>query len=196
MENRGSLDPLAQLVGQLSTSRKGNAHVLGVIGCRSGDGATFVARSLSTALASRTDEEVVELSPADLSACAWDTHGSILEACSKRSPSNLWRLDPPTRHGSAKQPGASGVLARVVEALSSRFGFVVLDCGAVGVSGMLWPVARVVDELLLVVGAGETTKSQIAYAQRLIERSGAPLAGCILNKRTYPLPKPIYRLLT
>lgn len=183
-----------QLVGQISSSRNGAVRVLGIVGCRSGDGTTFVTQSLSAALAMNTEEDVVEINCSRPLVGAFDTHAAVLEACSKGSSSNLWRFDPP-RLGVVKQQAAFAALGRIVEVLSTRFRFLVLDCGAVGVSGMLWPVARVVDDLLLVVAAGETTKSQIVYAQRLIERSGAHLAGCILNKRTYPLPKRLYRLL-
>jgi Mrp family chromosome partitioning ATPase len=59
----------------------------------------------------------------------------------------------------------------------------------------MWQVAPVVDDVFLVVAAGETKREQVTYAQRIIAQSGAPLSGCILNKRTYPLPGPLHRFL-
>jgi hypothetical protein len=188
------LDPLEQVVGQLANSKPGTGRILGIAGCRSGDGASFVVDSLSAALASRTDEQVLMCSIGDLLCCSGSPAATIFGSCAMQSPSNLWKLDT-KRPASMRKNSNPGGLRDTCTILSTRFSFVVIDCGAVSNSGTFWPAAQIVDDLLLVVAAGETKKSQIAYAQRLIARSGAHLAGCILNKRTYPLPERLYRLL-
>jgi Mrp family chromosome partitioning ATPase len=188
------IDPLDQVASQLASSAGEKSCVLGVAGCRSGDGATFVSQALAASLALRTDEQVLETSITDLLCCAGESGATILGSCLLISPRNLWRLVPP-RQVQSRPHAAMASLKHLTELLANRFRFIVLDCGAVSVSGTLWPVAQIVDDLLLVVAAGETKKTQIAYAQRLVARSGAHLAGCILNKRTYPLPKTFYRLL-
>jgi Mrp family chromosome partitioning ATPase len=72
---------------------------------------------------------------------------------------------------------------------------VLLDCGAVNGAGQIWQVGQVVDDVFLVVAAGETTRDQITFAQRIVAQAGANLSGCILNKRTYPIPSLVHRLL-
>lgn len=182
---------LDQVVGQLASAGKGQStsRVLGIAGCRKGAGATFVTRTLSRSLSRRTDEEILETSITDLIANADQPVSSIVNA----GPANLWTLKSPTTAGI---PSVSPIaeLQELVDVLSRRFRFILVDCGAVTTSGMLWPLAQVADDMVLVVAAGETRAAQVKYAQRLIARSGAHLAGCILNKRTYPLPARLYEL--
>ena len=194
MTDEQSINPLNQIVGQLAGLADGKSRVVGVAGCRTGDGATFVSQALAAAVALRTEEQVLESSITDLLCCAGESGAIILGSCSLKIDRNLWRLTPP-RQIRPQQHVALAGLQQVTAVLASRFRFLVLDCGAVSVSGTLWPAAQVVDDLLLVVAAGETKKTQISYARQLIARSGAHLAGCILNKRTYPLPRFLYRLL-
>lgn len=193
IESQG-IEALDLVVGQLTSSQSKTTRVLGIAGCRSGDGATFLTEALSSALAARTEEQVLEASLSDLLCCAGETHGAILDSCSMQSTPNCSRFAP-ARLTDREPHVTPARLRHVAAVLATRFRFLVLDCGAIGNSRALWPAAQIVDDLLLVIAAGETTKSQIAYAQRLIARSGIHLAGCILNKRTYPLPKRIYQLL-
>jgi Mrp family chromosome partitioning ATPase len=48
---------------------------------------------------------------------------------------------------------------------------------------------------VLVVEAGVTNKDQIERAARVIRETGGTLLGCVLNKRRYPIPGWLYRLL-
>lgn len=187
-------NPLAQVVGQLTNSETRTSHVLGIAACRSGDGATYTTGALARTLASRTHDNVLEAGISDLACLIGRSTPAMLDACSATSPDNLFRLTCSGGVAPAHHSAPAGIKS-VADALGGKFRFLVLDCGTVSVSGSLWPAAQIVDDLLLVVAAGETKRSQITYAQRLIARSGVHLAGCILNKRTYPLPQQIYRLL-
>jgi Mrp family chromosome partitioning ATPase len=46
-----------------------------------------------------------------------------------------------------------------------------------------------------VVAAGETKRDQIVHAQKLLEILSCDVLGVILNKRTHPIPKFIYKHL-
>ena len=82
-----------------------------------------------------------------------------------------------------------------MEALRRRFDYVILDCPAVAESSDVVSVAPLVDAVLLVVGAGRSTKRQIDYAQHVIAQCGGQLRGCVLNRRTYPVPSVIFNFL-
>ena len=77
---------------------------------------------------------------------------------------------------------------------AGRFYVVVIDGGAVDSSGAL-QVVTAVDGVILVVEAGKTTHSQITRAATVIANCGGRLLGVTLNKRTYPIPAWLYRLL-
>ena len=75
------------------------------------------------------------------------------------------------------------------------FDFVIIDCRPVTGSGDALRMARKVDGVFLVVAAGDTKRSQIEHARGLLEFSTDRLVGLVLNRRTYPVPKPVFELL-
>jgi hypothetical protein len=190
---------LNQIVGKLDAARQriSRARVLGIAGCRSGDGATFVLDTLAKSLAVRSPKGVLRANCGDLLLASHLRPSELLAQCSFTQEAGLWLLSSsgldtsPALLGGATESDLKSAMA----VLCSRFDFVLLDCGAVNASGRIWQLASIVDDVLLVVAAGETRRNQISYAQRIIAQSGAHLSGCILNKRTYPLPGAIHRLL-
>jgi Mrp family chromosome partitioning ATPase len=193
-------DAFEQVLGRLQAMPQAldRARVLGVVGCRSGDGATFVLDSIARMLAARSRKRILKVDSEDLIACTNLGPSELIAQCRFAELFGVWTLSP-SRGGVTSQfreTGVSGDLRDTMAALDARFDFVLLDCGAVTSSGRLWQVAPFMDDLLLVVAAGETKRTQVAYAQRIIEQSGATLSGCVLNKRTYPLPDLIHRIMS
>jgi Mrp family chromosome partitioning ATPase len=188
-----------QIVFQLEAARlkQGRARVLGITACRSGAGATFVLGNLARALAGKSRRGVLIADCADLVLASHLEPSDLLGQCSFTEDAGLRLLSGPDRgrRSSLVETSQDGALAAAMSVLAARFDFVLLDCGAANVSGRMWQVASVVDDVFLVVAAGETKREQVTYAQRIIAQSGAPLSGCILNKRTYPLPGPLHRFL-
>jgi len=186
-----------QVLGQLQAAAQGlnRARVLGVVGCRSGDGASFVYAALSRLLAARSRKRVLQADCADLFVASGLPPAELLSRCWFTEQPGRWKFSAPRLAG-LPDDAPEGNLSSAMEVLDSQFDFVLLDCGAITASGRLWQLAPLIDDLLLVVAAGETRRDQVIFAQRIIEQSGAHLAGCILNKRTYPLPSSIHRLLS
>jgi Mrp family chromosome partitioning ATPase len=77
----------------------------------------------------------------------------------------------------------------------SDFGYVIIDCRPVNESGDALRMARKVDGLFLVVAAGQTKRSQIEHAQGVLQFGTDQLVGLVLNRRTYPVPKTVFKLL-
>lgn len=186
-----------QVLGHLQASAQGldRARVLGVVGCRSGDGTTFVFAALGRLLAARSCKRILQADCADLFIASGFTPAELLSHCWFTEQPGRWRFSRPDGIG-LPSDAPEGNLRSAMEVLESQFDFVLLDCGAITTSGRLWQLAPLIDDLFLVVAAGETRRDQVSFAQRIIAQSGAHLAGCILNKRTYPLPRPIHRLLS
>ena len=56
-------------------------------------------------------------------------------------------------------------------------------------------MAKMIDGVILVVAAGQTRRDQIEQARKLLESSACEVIGLVLNKRTYPIPGFISRIL-
>jgi Mrp family chromosome partitioning ATPase len=88
--------------------------------------------------------------------------------------------------------GAEAVEQRIRELRNWPGAFVLLDCPPLG-SGIPEPFLSMADGVVVVVAAGETSKRDLAGAAETLNAAGAPVVGMILNKRTYAIPKAIFR---
>jgi Mrp family chromosome partitioning ATPase len=83
----------------------------------------------------------------------------------------------------------------LLDALRKDFGYVLIDCAAMSEASEAVSFAIHTDGTLLVIAAGQTRLSQVEQAQKLIETASGRLLGCVLNKRTYPIPQFLYKRL-
>ena len=51
------------------------------------------------------------------------------------------------------------------------------------------------DGIILVVGSNLTRRESARIAKESFEAAGIPIIGAVLNKRTYPIPEALYRIL-
>ena len=86
-------------------------------------------------------------------------------------------------------------VAEVFAALRDRHDCVLLDCGGLDSSVDLLRLAPAADGIVLVVEAGRAGKEQINRAAQMIAEAQGTLLGFVLNKRRYPIPNWLYRLL-
>ena len=86
-------------------------------------------------------------------------------------------------------------VAEVFAALRDRYDCVLLDCGGLDSSVDLLRLAPAADGIVLVVEAGRAGKEQINRAAQMIADAQGTLLGFVLNKRRYPIPNWLYRLL-
>lgn len=75
------------------------------------------------------------------------------------------------------------------------FRFTLIDCPSLEESPLALTLTPHTDGSVLVVSAGSTEQSRIARSRDLLTRSQSPLLGCVLNRRTYPIPRWIYNRL-
>jgi hypothetical protein len=78
---------------------------------------------------------------------------------------------------------------------ANDFDFILADCPPLlcGAQALRWTSAA--SGVFLVVGAGQTHVNQIEESQRLLKDSGSRLEGIVLNRRSYPIPELLYKLL-
>ena len=82
-----------------------------------------------------------------------------------------------------------------ISTTGQNFDFVLVDCPSLATNSQALRWTGAADGVFLVVEAGATQISQIEAAHRMLRTSKSRLEGIILNRRTYPIPKFLYKLL-
>ena len=89
----------------------------------------------------------------------------------------------------------SGALAQFLHAVKSRYRFVLVDVPALNGVTTATRVATLCDGVVLVVESGRLRWQVIHDSLERLRGSNAEIIGAVLNKRTYPVPKWLYRTL-
>lgn len=186
----------SQILGQLEFAQISmqRGRLVGLCGCRSGDGTTFVIDSLARDLARSSRKRVLVADAGHLLAEMSSSSNRLLSLCTFTKEPGIWKMQP-GRDSASSTSADDSPKEDALSWLTAQFQFVLIDLGAVSLSAGLWHLAPALDELLLVVAAGQTRRSQITYAQRLVDQAHGRLTGCVLNRRTYPLPRALYEAL-
>ena len=86
-------------------------------------------------------------------------------------------------------------LRPTLERLRRQFDLLVLDCPSLQASTLVAELAPCVDGYLAVVGANAARKQNIEDLIAQMTVTSAPLLGYLLNRRSYPVPRWLYRIL-
>ncbi|WP_128912404.1 tyrosine-protein kinase family protein [Granulicella sibirica] len=81
----------------------------------------------------------------------------------------------------------------LIQLLRQHFDAVLVDAGDLLSSHDIARLGHLIDGVVLVVQADRSTKAQIERALQVLSLAGGELKGCVLNRRTYPIPDLIYR---
>ena len=151
-------------------------------------GTSYVVNLIAEELASQFDAKVALVPTEALKGC---DPKQLPQGFIEQSP-NLWVAVPNEALNHMPDfaienvwisPGAQG------------FDFVLIDCPSMEASPLALRWATETDGVVMVVQAGKTRVEQIETAQRLLQASTGRLEGLILNRRTYPIPKFLYKFL-
>ncbi len=169
-----------------------NAGVFAFTSARPGEGVTYVTTNLGAHLAAHTGERVLVIEAASLgrlsaTAVEQDKFPFV------RSSSGVWVDGSDDRLSRPKM--TTRPEKELWPALRKRFGYILIDCGALSSSTEVITIGFDVDASILIVAAGETPKHTLQHAVRVLTTAKLAIAGCILNKRTYPIPNSIYNLV-
>ena len=83
--------------------------------------------------------------------------------------------------------------AKALRALAERYNYVLVDVAPVNQYPEAQVLAAAAGSVVLVAHADRTPLEAVVQARRSIEAGGGKLAGTVLNLRTYPIPKFLYR---
>ena len=166
------------------TSEEGLGHVVAFTSAHSGAGVTEITKALADGLRDDGDPIAISISCRALIADGSHTNRYLDVAESTQILGEKC-------HWSAEQT----LLINTLQTLRRQYKYVLVDCGPVNGSQDIARLAPLVDGIVLVVEANRTRREQILYAQRTIEDAKGRVVGCVLNKRTYPIPAFFHRVL-
>jgi hypothetical protein len=106
--------------------------------------------------------------------------------------SNLWLTG-------CSKPGGSGERANELRTklteLRRDFGYVLIDAPGCAISEEAAMLGKVSDAVILVIEADETRRVAAGRAKENLEAAGVHLAGTVLNNRSFPIPRALYKRL-
>jgi len=150
-------------------------------------GVTHVVGRVAEQLSRRTGEAVLVAPSGALDGMS---SRDFLRICREpHASSNVWRaLGSGPAHAYSGDPDVIPIAA-----LSRSFGYMLIDCPALDTAPHILSLGPHIDGVFMIVAAGETSRTKIVHAKRLMDASSVRLLGVILNKRTYPVPNFLYR---
>lgn len=195
-----------------SQSLRGGA-ALAFTAASAGDSSGQVAQLFALELARHTGRRTLIIDSRRLQSLGVEDYLQMPWNCHPTNIENLWILPAKRsrkRDGGEESPDLAkrSFLMRVpkdgeeidtgldsVDALRVSFDNILIDCGSIKDSTDAALLAANVDGLVVVVNAGESRRSEILNAQRMIETAGGKFLGFVLNQRKYPVPEWLYRRL-
>lgn len=98
--------------------------------------------------------------------------------------------------GDAKERSINmGQLNHFLQAARLKYNYVVIDCPALSAASYSTLLATKADALVLVVEAERVRRQVLKCTIEQLEELGANICGIVLNKRRYPIPNFIYKML-
>ena len=165
------------------------------------EGVSFLAKNLATEAARQTSSRVAVLDVPTL-LHRFETRGEVSLATRFDQSAEHWILavEEDTDAWSAlNQRGAFGQLSSrlrpMLEQARREFDVVVLDCPSLQSSTVAAELAPCVDGYVAVVRANASRKQNIEDLISQLGGTSAPVIGYLLNRRHYPVPRWLYRIL-
>jgi Mrp family chromosome partitioning ATPase len=190
--------PLIYTVFQQPSEGEDLGRVVALTSANPDEGVTYITRNLSHELASSEFASVARINARFLRRLHDPTVENLQQSLS-RSPNNICEIGLMDTSLVAPEEGTrwdgSWQYRRdCIDLLRREFDHALIDCSSLKESGDLLSLAPFVDGVILVVEANRTGRDQILHAERTIEAARGKVLGHILNKRTYAIPRWIYRM--
>ena len=177
-ESGGAYLPLIERLRRIDPSEPGGGAVFTFTACKQGEGVSHFVRDLGVELANYTGKTVAIVN-------APDTYESAVGSDSLTTTEFRGR----TAHSGEK------FLKQWFQRLRDSHDYVLIDCPPLSASRAATIFGPQSDGLLLVVGAGETTRVQLRGGLAMLSLASVRVIGLALNKRSYPIPDAIYNRL-
>jgi Mrp family chromosome partitioning ATPase len=180
-----SVAPIEDVYIQLASSLFGGSSprtVIAFASAQRGEGVTYIVQGLAAAL-SRSGNSVAVL----------DSDLRPVQFAGLPMPSE----DFGARGSIVGTPflAEAKSASQVIAGFRNHYDRIVLDCGSMEASSSLMRLGPVSDGVVIVAEAGKVSKRHMDRAAQVVRQAEGTLIGIVLNKRRYPIPAWLYRML-
>jgi uncharacterized protein involved in exopolysaccharide biosynthesis len=170
--------PLIQRLRKVESTDTGAGTIFAFAACTPGEGVSHFVRGLGAELTNYTGKRVAIVNAPDMFEPVAET-GSETDAL-------IW--------GRSETSGEK-FIQQWFKGLRETHDYVLIDCPSLSKSRAATILGPESDGLLLVVGAGKATRTQVRGGLAMLTLASVKVVGLALNKRTYPIPDAVYNLL-
>jgi capsular exopolysaccharide synthesis family protein len=133
-----------------------------------------------------------------------ENHYGLTDALSQPGPvtdfttrlrSNLWLLSSGSRSPKGQAMLNSELLRERLTELDNQFDYILIDTPAITACTDSLAIGHLTDGIALVLEAEVTRRETARKAAQELESANVRLLGLVLNKRTFPIPKMLYKRL-
>jgi len=121
--------------------------------------------------------------------------GSIRNFAKKLRPDNLWLLTCGSLSGDTAILINSDVMRSRIAELRSEFDYVLIDSPPLNTYADAAAIGKLADGLVLIIEANATRREAASRVVQNLRASSVNVLGAVLNKRTFPIPESLYRIL-
>jgi capsular exopolysaccharide synthesis family protein len=201
-------NPINEAKKQGSRKTKAKVHksrMVGVVGPQGGEGVSVVAANLAVTLAGQGRVLLVDANASHPSAHEFFGMKVSLGLVDVLADSQNWQ------HAIGKTPVANldlmpigtaqesvseadmDKLRQTVMLMNRQYDYIVVDLPPMDEAGYIGRLARLCDNVGLVVEAERSRWEVVQRTKEQLERLHANVSGVVLNKRRYPIPEWLYR---
>jgi capsular exopolysaccharide synthesis family protein len=121
--------------------------------------------------------------------------GSIADFAKVVGPDNLWLLSCGSLTSESPSLLNSETMKMRIAELRKTFDYVLIDSPPLNTYSDAVVVGQMADGLVLVLEANQTRREPAVKVTETLRAAQIRILGAVLNKRTFPIPEPLYRAL-
>jgi succinoglycan biosynthesis transport protein ExoP len=176
-------------------------YCVGFTSALAGEGTTYVVDRLAAVAAKQGNIRVAVLNVEALLR-RFEAKEDVSFALKYYPAKRFWSLamepneiiETPLRAGVAQGQFSSRLSLLLIEG-RREFDLIFLDCPSFRASTLAGELDRCVDGYVAVVAAGMARRQNIEQMEAVLQESHAPLLGYVLNRRRYPVPQWLHRMI-
>jgi hypothetical protein len=170
--------PLIQKLRKIDATETGGGTIFAFTACTRGEGVSHFVRGLGAELTNYTGKRVAIVNAPDI-------FETVAEA-GNETGALIW--------GRSATSGEK-FIQQWFKGLRETHDYVLIDCPSLTTSRAATILGPQSDGLLLVVGTGKATRTQVRGGLAMLTLASVKVVGLALNKRTYPIPDAVYNVL-
>lgn len=170
--------PLIQRLRKIDATDTGGGTIFAFTACTPGEGVSHFVHGLGAELTNYTGKRVAIVNAPDI-------FETVAEA-NAETDALIW---------GRSASGGEKFIQQWFQGLREKHDYVLIDCPSLNESRAATILGPQSDGLLLVVGTGKATRSQVRGGLAMLTLASVKVVGLALNKRTYPIPDAVYNLL-